>query len=57
MCLPKKMCYAVIMICGFLLAVFGLLTFIMAIVLSVNSDKLMSIFELDGMSGTLKGML
>jgi len=45
------------MICGFMLAVFGLLTFIMAIVLSVNSDKLMSIFELDGMSGALKNFL
>ena len=57
MCLKKDMCYSVIMMCGFLLALFGFVMIIMAIVVSTNSKYINNFFDLDGLDGAIKNLI
>ena len=57
MCLKKDTCYTMIMLCGFLVALFGLAMFGVAIAVSVNSEWINSVFDLNGMEGSLKNFI
>jgi hypothetical protein len=57
MCLKKDMCYNVIVACGALLGLFGLVMIIMGIVVSTNSSMINNFFDLEGLDGSLKNMI
>lgn len=51
------MCYNVIVACGAMLGLFGLVMIIMAIVVSTNASFINNFFDLEGLDGSLKNLI